>query len=174
MSITLTKRGYMKYDQFFSALQQNQNTELELEFEFDHGTIRRSYHITEIISTTVQAIDCGGAVESWTETVLQLLEPKLDDGQRFMESTKALAILKKSAELIHIQAKSKLILEYKPENSSAAQRYTVEDIKTVDGKLIVTAAGSKTQCKAAVRKNTSQSCCGPTLKTPSTNKSLCC
>lgn len=167
----------MKYADLLLALKENQA--MELVFEFEHGSIRRDYHITEVFNTTVKAIDCGGGVDNWTETVLQLIEPGHEDGERFMEAQKALGILEKSAKLIDLNQYGNLVLEYRPQDSTAAQRYNVSDIELVDGKILVKTAGAATQCKAAVRKDgvegSSAGCCGPSNKTTTAPaKSACC
>ena len=166
----------MKYAELLSVLKENQNKELV--FEFDHGNIRRDYHITEVFNTSVQAIDCGGAVDSWKETVLQLLEPGYEDGERFMEAKKALGILEKSAKLIDLHQDGNLILEYKPKDSTAAQRYNVSSIESKDGKVFVKTAGATTQCKAADRKvaagGEASACCGPKVDSSSQKESACC
>lgn len=143
----------MKYGQFLGLLEAN--TETELVFEFEHGFIRKDYHITEVFSVKVNAIDCGGAVDQWGESVLQLVEPSVEDGKRFMESKKALSILKKSGEKILVDKDAKVLLEYRPQNSSAARRYQVSEVMLADGQLKVLTAGSTTQCKAAA-----SACCG--------------
>lgn len=151
----------MRYAELLAALQEHRSKELI--FEFAHGSIRRDYHITEVLSSVVQAIDCGGAVDNWNEVVLQLLEPRHREGERYMEANKALGILEKSSKLIDLHGDAKLFLEYKAQNSLAAQRFTVSGIEVKEGRLIVEIEGATTQCKA-VSKNPSvsgetSSCC---------------
>lgn len=166
----------MKYGQFVGLLEAN--PEKELVFEFDHGAIRRDYHITEVFNVNVTAIDCGGALDHWGESVLQLVEPGEEDGERFMESKKALGILKKSHEKISLDPQADVLLEYRPESASAAQRYHVSEVIPSDNQLRVLTAGTTTQCKAAGRNSeASQSaCCGPDSKEESKTKpaTACC
>ena len=160
----------MNYSEFITTLKQNPG--LELVFEFEHGLIRKDYHITEVLKIQVEAIDCGGAVDSWKESVLQLVEPKNEDGERFMVAAKALGILEKSHSKINLDTDAKLILEYRSIGSSAAQRFTVSSLEVIDGKIFVQTEGATTQCKAAVRKSGSDSC-GST-KVKATEQSACC
>lgn len=161
----------MNYLKFIATLKQNPG--LELAFEFDHGLIRKDYHITEVLKIQVEAIDCGGAVDTWKESVLQLVEPKNEDGNRFMIVEKALGILEKSHAKINLDLDAKLILEYRSLDSNAAQRFVVSGLKVFDGKIIVQTEGATTQCKAAVRKTGSSDSCG-VLKEKTVEKSSCC
>ena len=161
----------MKLSQFFKELENNR--EKELVFEFDQKAIRKDYHIAEILSTQVKAIDCGGALDQWSESVFQLIEPRYEDGERFMETQKALGILKKSHEKLTLDLESKVILEFRPEKASAAQRFEVSEISADGAKLRVTAAGSMTQCKALDRvTDGATACCGPKKEDAAPN--VCC
>ncbi len=160
----------MNFLEFIAALKQN--PEKELAFEFEHGLIRKDYHITEVLKIQVEAIDCGGAVDSWKEVVLQLVEPKHEEGARFMSAEKALGIIEKSHEKININADSKLILEYRPKGTSAAQRFTVSGLTIIDEKAIVLTEGATTQCKAAERQTGSSDSCGSKIKVD--ESSSCC
>jgi hypothetical protein len=161
----------MNYSSFLEIM--NQNPSKELAFEFEHGLIRKDYHITEVLKTQVEAIDCGGAVDTWKETVLQLLEPKSGESERFMTVKKATDILSKSNSKINLIGDSKVILEYKPYGSEAAQRFHVSSVEIIDDKIIVQSMGSVTQCKAAVRKTGTSDSCGSSSSVEKP-KSGCC
>lgn len=155
----------MQLSEFLSHL--TQHPMQELVFEFPHGSIRKDYHLTEILRLRVDAIDCGGAVDHWSETVLQLVEPATPDGARFMHTGKALDILTRSNERIPLDADSEVLLEYQsPDTMAAAQRFHIDRIEILDGQLWVKTRGTGTQCKAADRSHT---VCGP-----KTQASSCC
>jgi hypothetical protein len=166
----------MNYSKLIEIM--NQNPGKELAFAFESGLIRKDYHITEVLKTQVEAIDCGGAVDSWKETVLQLLEPKNEESERFMTVKKAMEILVKSDQKINLVNDSKVVLEYRPRDSEAAQRFTVSGVEVIAERIVIQTQGTVTQCKAAVRKTgTSDSCGAP--KSPDANqtekvKSGCC
>lgn len=155
-----------------------QNPSKELAFAFEHGLIRKDYHITEVLKNQVEAIDCGGATDSWKETVLQLLEPKSEESERFMTVNKAMDILLKSNKKINLVNESKLVLEYRPKNSNAAQRFNVSGIEIVADRIVVHTQGTITQCKAAVRNTGSSDSCGSAKQKDSEqiekSKSGCC
>jgi hypothetical protein len=161
-------------------------SEKELIFQFDDKEIRKDYHITEMLRNSVTAIDCGGKMDQWEETVIQLVEPSGLDGERFMSSSKALSILSQSLQKIDFDQNSKIILEFKPQSSTAAQRYNLGDIYGEGNKLIVVSQGATTQCKAAIRSNpegidncgapktsAASTCCAPAEKVK-VSKATCC
>jgi hypothetical protein len=155
----------MQLSEFLSHL--TQHPMQELVFEFPHGSIRKDYHLTEVLRLRVDAMDCGGVMDHWSETVLQLVEPARPDGARFMQAGKMLAILTRSHERMDLDADSEVLLEYQsPDAMAAAQRFHVDRVETVDGQLRVVTRGASTQCKAADR---SQTVCGST-----TQASSCC
>ncbi len=149
----------MNYSNFISILKKNED--LDLVFEVDTGTIRQDYHITEVLQNKVKAIDCGGAVDVWEETILQIVEPKTQESGRIMKTRKALDILEKSNSIIKLNEEAILILEYRPMDSMATSRFKITEVLLYTDKIIVKTEGSKTQCKAAERKNgNSDSCRG--------------
>lgn len=163
----------MKLQEFLDFL--SEGSEKELVFQFGEDEIRKDYHITEILSSRVSAIDCGGKVDVWDETILQLLEPSQGSGERFMSSEKALDILDKSFKKIELHKNSNLILEFRPQDSVAAQRYNPSAIYEEGSKLIVVSEGSTTQCKAAIRSSPDgvDTCCGPKIGRKSSTSSCC-
>lgn len=142
----------MKYQEFVARLENH--PELELVFNFQHELIRNDYHITEVLNSHISAIDCGKGVSRWNETIVQLYEPTNETAGRYMSAQKALGIFKKSQEVIAIPADADIVLEFRPKNSAAAQRYMIENVTLKDGKLYVDAAGATTQCKPSQKTGT--------------------
>lgn len=175
----------MQLSEFLSHL--TLHPTLELVFEFPLGPIHKGYHLTEVLRARVDAIDCGGAVDHWSETVLQLVEPGTQEGTRTMRTDKALAILQRSNDLIALDSDSAVLLEYKSAGDSsttAAQRFHIESIQSAAGQLRVITLGTTTQCKAAERSQTvcgsktqAPNCCGTSASTGSSvpaAASVCC
>jgi hypothetical protein len=152
----------------------------ELVFEFPHGPIRKGYHLTEVLRLRVDAVDCGGALDRWSETVLQLVEPAAHDGTGFMRADKALDILTRTQERVALVADSEVLLEFQSADTtatSAAQRFHIDRMEAVDGVLKVFTRGTSTQCKAAERSQTvcgaktqASSCCAPPTASATTNR----
>lgn len=138
----------MNYSDFMNQLKNN--NDLELVFKFDQMDIRGDYHITEVLNSQNTSIDCGTGVSRWSESVIQLHEPSVVGQDRHMKVKKALAILKKSDEVISISPEADVILEFRPKGSVAAQRYHVAGFRAENGQLFVETKGATTQCKPAV------------------------
>ena len=148
----------------------NRNPDHGLSFEFGSTTIGQGYHLTEVLRLSVDAIDCGGALDHWSETVLQLVDSPSVSGQAFMSAGKALQILQRSQASLPLMQDSELVLEFHPAGAQAAQRYHVASVEPgVDHRLQVRTRGTRTQCKAAER---SLVACG--MKTPAASVSACC
>lgn len=171
----------MKYAEFASALARNPNDELV--FEFGGMAIRRGYHLTEVLRLTVDAIDCGGAMDRWTETVLQLVEAAPGASERVMSAAKAAGILQRSHEQIPLPAQSEVVLEFRAEAMAAAQRFHVSSVlPSADGQLRVVTVGTGTQCKAAQRSQSvcgvpkaASACCAPSPSaSPTPANAVCC
>lgn len=171
----------MHYAEFVDHL--TRHPDLELVFELGDITIRRDYHLTEVLRLTVDAIDCGGAVDNWQETVLQLVEPGHSQGQRFMSAGKAAGILQRSQARIALHAASEVVLEFRSDDAPAAQRYRVTGIAPQgSNQLRVRSEGARTQCKAAERSHgagdatsASAKCCSPgAVPVPAAGNKGCC
>ncbi len=149
------------------ALQLTNHADLELVFEFNGNPIYHDYHLTEVLRSTVDAIDCGGAVDHWTETVLQLVEPGHSEGRSRMTAGKAWSILQHSQAQVPLPGDSVLMLEFRGAGALAAQRFHVKAaVANTGGQLHVLTEGAPTQCKAAGR---AQGSCGATAA-----PSACC
>lgn len=140
----------MKFAELATEL--SRHAEFELGFEFGDTRIRRGCHLTEVLHVTVDAIDCGGAVDRWTERVLQLVEPAHDDGARVMSAGQLIDTLQRAQARVPLPADSGLLLEYRPAGADAAQRFRVTEVRAGQpGQLWVRAAGARTPCQVAAR-----------------------
>jgi hypothetical protein len=165
------------------ATQLARHPDLELVFEFAGTPIRRGYHLTEVLGTTVDAIDCGGAVERWTQTVLQLVEPGHDGAAHFLRAGKVADILQRSQARVRLDADSELLLEFRAPGTGAAQRFFVTAVQPGEaGQLRVMSEGARTQCKAAARGRSAggvqaaaAACCGAAgADTAKRDEKRCC
>ena len=63
----------MKTQEFLDLLKSHQDKSLL--FEYTAGQmVGANYHITEVKHTTIESVDCGGRMDAWNETVIQLWE----------------------------------------------------------------------------------------------------
>lgn len=152
----------MKTSEFISALRtapQNQLTFVSA----DGHTIHAGYHLTELKAASFDTVDCGGQLNQWQETVVQLWVPEDADGE-YMVSAKFLKIFDKVAGMIPLNFDVEIRVEYGDENfppSIYHVRSVTHDAETTQVLLEPPA----TTCKARHR----QSCC-----TSETAAGSCC
>jgi hypothetical protein len=82
------------FEEFAAELETQRG--LLLVFLFDGREISAGFHITEVKAAEFHSIDCGGAPESWRETVIQLWDVDAP-GAKHMTAGKFLAILDRAS-----------------------------------------------------------------------------
>lgn len=107
-----------------------------------------NYHITEVKHTTIKAVDCGGQMDEWNETIIQLLEPNTYNGEPAMSCLKASGILNKVGKLAAYDMDATVKFEYGNPSFHTAH-LPVEQVLVGDDKIIIQLGLEKTQCKAA-------------------------
>lgn len=130
-------------------------------FATDDGEIGAGYHVTELRHSTSTGIDCGGQIESWQETRLQLLDAQ---GVTHMSVGKFRSILHKSLSALPELANAPLLVEFGHNNSALALK-TVKKPIVLDGAVIVGLGEARAVCKPAQRRSNSHTqstlaCCG--------------
>ena len=150
----------------------------DLIFNLGERTIKAGYHVTEIKSATIQAMDCGGQGATWSETVVQLWTPDTDEA--YMSVAKFLNIYNRVAAHVSISENAELRIEYGDEGAPAIS-YLVGGIRLEGEKVMVRLEPPFVTCKAAERllgdeltnlSVTNASCCAPDLA--SSKQSTCC
>ena len=138
----------MKTSEFLDLLAQH--PERALNFEYTPGKrLRPDYHITEVKNVRIDATDCGGRSDSWTETVIQLWEsPVQEHTGRPISARKALAILSRVNRQQPLMADSPLKFEYGNRQFHTAQLHVAGEVLEGDH-LIVRLSPEATQCKAS-------------------------
>ncbi len=137
----------MKTSDFLNLLKEHSSKELV--FEYAPGQrIGANYHITEVKNIQVEAVDCGGRVDSWQETVVQLWEnPAEMDKQKYLTAFKAKAILDRVHTLKPMDSEAVIRFEYGNPSFHTAQLY-VKEISADNRSLILGLQSSSTLCKA--------------------------
>jgi len=83
----------MKINEFIAKLRAAPENRL-LFVDRDGNPIHAGYHLTELQAVSFQTVDCGGQVNNWTETIVQLwVPPDADDD--YMTAAKFLQIFDK-------------------------------------------------------------------------------
>jgi hypothetical protein len=167
----------MKHAEF--ALQLARHADLGVVFEFGDTRIHHDYHLTEVLHTAVDALDCGGARDHWAETVLQLVAPEHDNGGSYLRAGKVIDILQRAQAHVALPDDSEVLLEFRMAGASAAQRFHVTAVQPgASGQLRVLSEGARTQCKAAVRSPAAgaatKACCSTGLGADSSSAATAC
>lgn len=137
----------MKAQEFFNTLKENSGRALLFEYEKNKfaGT---NYHLTEVKNVTFETVDCGGKVNDWKETHIQLWESPTEVGKEYYITTdKALAILERVNGIRPLWLDTEVKVEF-----GNAEFHTsvlsIDGIESDDNKMIVKLFANKTQCKA--------------------------
>lgn len=139
----------MNWQSFKSTLLQNPDKHLQFQYaegEFVHA----SFHITEIKQAPIVSVDCGGKMNGWTEVILQLWEPSVQEGDRSMTVSKALSIINVVEKSLPLNAMATVKIEFGNSRFDTRQMYPGDFI--TDGETFtVNLTPDFTQCKAQTR-----------------------
>lgn len=128
-----------------------QYPELTLQFQYTEGKwVDASYHITEIKQAPIVSVDCGGVMNTWTEVIVQLWEPSVQDSERAMQVNKALSIVKLVEKSLPLNPLAVVKIEFGNSQFDTRQMYPGEFLMDGDN-LIVNLSPDFTQCKAITR-----------------------
>ena len=126
----------------------SQYPEKALVFELsERKHVQPGYHVTEVMSLTYDTVDCGGVVNHWRETVVQLKEPGAKDVPTFMTAGKFLGIYARVAPKVPIQQDAALRVEY-GDAEQPAVHYHIDSIQLQDEQLHVVLTAPGVTCKA--------------------------
>ena len=154
----------MKTNEFISELRAAPQNRLL--FIDGHGnTVHAGYHLTELKAASVDAVDCGGRVNHWPETIVQLWVPA-SPGDDYMANMKFLKIFDKVRGMIPLKLDAKIRVEYGDENFFPST-YHVRSVTRDQNMTRVLLAPPQTTCKARDRRvaaspaTEAQACCAP-------------
>ncbi len=116
---------------FLSALEAHST--LPLIFDLGAGnTVPAGYHVTEIKVVDHQTVDCGGVVNAWKETVIQLWRSNAETDDQYMTVGKFLKIYHLVAGKVPIDSQAEIKFEYGDEGAPAVN-YQVAEISLDSG-----------------------------------------
>jgi hypothetical protein len=158
---------FINWQTFKAKLQQH--PQLVLQFKYADGKyVDASYHITEIKHAPITSVDCGGVINHWTETIIQLWEPATHDAERAMQVSKALSIIAIVETKLELHAQSMVKIEFGNSQFDTRQMYPGEF--SIDGEdLVVSLVPDFTRCKATDRGGScgtddkNEDCCTPAV-----------
>jgi N-acetylglutamate synthase-like GNAT family acetyltransferase len=157
-NITMNER--IKWGEFKAALLRN--PALDLQFLYaENKKVSAAYHITEIKQAPVTSVDCGGKMNAWTEIIIQLMEPAVNNQQRPMKVRKALSIIDIVEKSLPLNQYGIVKIEYGNPEFDVRQMYPAEFILD-DEELVISLAPGAVQCKAIERGGS----CGAPVEKP--------
>ncbi len=112
--------------------------------------VHAGYHLTELKAAHLDTVDCGGQMNRWNETVLQLWVPANAD-EEYMTGRKFLSIFDKVAGMIPLQFEAEIRVEYGDEDFFPSL-YHVRAVTRNNGTTRVLLEPPSTTCKARDRR----------------------
>jgi len=152
----------MKTNEFISLLRAAPSNQL-IFADLDGRAVHSGYHLTELKAAQFETVDCGGQVNRWPETIVQLWVSSRA-GNDYMTAAKFLKIFDKVRGLIPLNLNAEIRVEYGDDNffPSTYHVRSVTDDQTTTRVLL---EPPHTTCKARDRRvetlSTTDSCCAP-------------
>lgn len=151
----------MKTTEFIATLRRSPHKQLI--FAASEGAvIPAGYHLTEIKAASFETVDCGGEINRWQETIVQLWVPSETDDE-YMSAGKFLRIYDQVSGMAPLNSDAEIRVEYGDENFFPSNYHVhsiAEDTSTIRAQLRAPA----TTCKARDRArkamgNAEAACC---------------
>ena len=159
----------METQEFISLLRRSPNKQLLFVNE-DDASIHAGYHLTELKAASFDTVDCGGQINQWDETIVQLWVPTQPDAE-YMTSAKFLKIVDKVCGMIPLDLEAELRVEYGDENFFPST-YHVRSVTHDQRTTRVLLEPPRTTCKARDRGDEPthsnmehETCCGRVAQT---------
>jgi uncharacterized protein DUF6428 len=158
----------MKTNEFIAALRAAPQNQL-IFADLDGHAVHKGYHLTELKSASFDTVDCGGQLNQWQETIVQLWVPPgpTDD---YMTAAKFLKIFDKVRGMITLNFDAEIRIEYGDEDFFPST-YHVRSVSRDENATRVFLEPPATTCKARDRRvlqlaqasdaycSVAQSCC---------------
>ncbi len=154
----------MKTNEFISALRTAPDHRL-IFVDHNRHAVHAGYHLTELKAARFHTVDCGGHVNQWEETIVQLWVPPVPDND-YLTVAKFLKIFDKVRSLVPISLGAEIRVEYGDENFFPST-YHVLSVTHESGKMRVLLEPPSATCKARDRRiaasvePAASSCCAP-------------
>ena len=137
----------MKTQEFLNLIKENDQKSLIFEYQ-ENKFAGTNYHLTEVKNVTFETVDCGGKVNDWKETHIQLWESPTEVGKEYYITTdKALAILDRVNSIRPLSLETEVKVEFGNDEFHTSI-LSIDSIVADDQKVLVKLFADKTQCKA--------------------------
>ena len=150
----------MKTNEFISALRADPRNQL-IFADLDGHAVHSGYHLTELKAASFETVDCGGQVNRWPETIVQLWVPLRADNE-YMTAAKFLKIFDKVRGMIPLDLDAEIRVEYGDENFFPST-YHIRSVTHGETTTRVLVEPPHTTCKARDRRvatlPAADSCC---------------
>jgi hypothetical protein len=151
----------MKTEEFIATLRRSPEKQLIFQDAQEHA-VPPGYHLTELKATRFDTVDCGGQVNQWEETIVQLWVPEEAD-EHYMTAGKFLRIFDKVRGLIPLRLDTEIRVEYGDDNFFPST-YHVSSVSENADEIRVALRPPATTCKARDRRvttprETAEACC---------------
>ena len=150
----------MKTNEFISELRAAPQNRL-LFIDANGNQVHAGYHLTELKSALVDTVDCGGRVNHWPETIVQLWVPS-HRANEYMTAAKFLKIFDKVRGMIPLDLDAEIRVEYGDENFFPST-YHIRSVTHGESTTRVLLEPPHTTCKARDRRvatlPAADSCC---------------
>jgi hypothetical protein len=144
----------MKTREFIARLRAS--PEKQLIFTGSDGrSVHSGYHLTEVKAVLLDTVDCGGELNQWHETIIQLWVPP-DADNDYMTVAKFLRIFDKVRGLVPLKLNAEIRVEYGDENFFPST-YNVRSVTSDKAVIHVVLQPPASTCKARDRRM----CCDP-------------
>ena len=138
----------MTLSAFSAALQRARG--LPLAFTYDGRMTKKGYHVTELKSARITGLDCGANVESWSETIFQVLDIEDSITGQFMTVDKLAGIIAKYGKLLGADPTSKISFEVS-DGGDAMRIFAFGGLEVTDGRASIRLVNRVSACKPLVR-----------------------
>lgn len=152
----------MKTNEFISTLRAAPSNQL-IFVDFGGRAVQSGYHLTELKAASFETVDCGGQVNRWPETIVQLWVPSHTDNE-YMTAVRFLKIFDKVRGMIPLDHNAEIRVEYGDDNFFPST-YHVRSVTHDQTTTRVLLEPPHTTCKARDRRvetlSATDSCCAP-------------
>lgn len=137
----------MKVNKLLTLLREHSGKELLFEYA-ENQFAGTNYHLTEVKNVTFETVDCGGKVNDWKETHIQLWESPTEIGKKdYITTDKAVAILDRVDGIRPLWGETEVKIEFGNKDFHTAV-LSIDSVNSDTGSITIRLFTYETGCKA--------------------------